>query len=296
MTMMTKKEDKPVNSVKILEVKLDSTSRERVLRQVLAKIIKKQRFYIVTPNPEIIVKAEKDSELKKILNSADISLPDGVGLLAADKFINLKTPENKLFKTVTLLFQGLTVGISIVFRKSRLEENLKLIKGRLMFLELIKFANKRGWKVFFLGGFSGAAKKTSDILRRNYKKIKIESSNGPVLNEIGFPIDQEQEKVEKETVEKINQFKPQLLFIGFGAPKQEKWVYRWFKKLNIGGAMVVGGTFDYISGEGKKIPGWIGKTGLEWFWRLITGSQNLGRITNAVIIFPLKVFIDKLNN
>ena len=77
-----------------------------------------------------------------------------------------------------------------------------------------------------------------------------------------------------------------MLFVAFGAPKQEKWVYRNLEQLKCNLVMVVGGSFDYVAGTRKDVPHIVNKAGLEWLWRLLTGSQNIERIFNAVIKFP----------
>ena len=85
----------------------------------------------------------------------------------------------------------------------------------------------------------------------------------------------------------INNFKPDLLFVAFGAPKQELWISKWQKKLNVRGMMAVGGSLDYYSGVVKEVPSSIKNLGLEWLWRLINEPKRLVRIFNAVVIFPL---------
>jgi N-acetylglucosaminyldiphosphoundecaprenol N-acetyl-beta-D-mannosaminyltransferase len=280
------------SKVKLLGVRINSTPKIRLLRSVRANIYENRKFTIVTPNPEILMLAQKDRQLASILNSADIALPDAIGVVAANKFLTLQPPKNTTLRLPVLIVQGLVVGVSVIFNQKWLCSELKVIKGREMFLELIKLANKRQWRVFFLGG-RGTCKKAAEVLRRNYKKVKIGYSDGPILNKDGTPLTSEDERIERDVIGQINNFKPHLLFIGFGAPKQEKWMYRWFPKLNIGGAMVVGGTFDYISGKTKLPPKWLENVGLEWFWRLVTGSQKIRRILIAFPTFPLKVFWTK---
>jgi N-acetylglucosaminyldiphosphoundecaprenol N-acetyl-beta-D-mannosaminyltransferase len=77
--------------------------------------------------------------------------------------------------------------------------------------------------------------------------------------------------------------------VGFGAPKQEKWIYKWLPKLRVGGAMAVGGTFAYLSGQSKLPPKWMEERGLEWLWRLLNEPRRALRILKAVILFPLKI-------
>lgn len=243
----------------ILKVNLNSTSTNSVLALVSDFISCSSKFYLVTPNPEIILAAYKDARLLKALNCADLAIPDGVGLKLA-------------------------------------EPSLKIIKGRELFLSLISLANQKGWRVFLLGGWGKEAEITKQKLEKKYRNLKIESSPGPVFDNNAKPVRQRDVLIEKDIVARINQFKPHLLFVGLGCPKQEKWIYKWLPKLNVGGAMTVGGTFRYLAGLSPLPPKWLEKAGLEWLWRAIHEPKRAGRIIKAVFIFPLRVFLSRLTS
>jgi N-acetylglucosaminyldiphosphoundecaprenol N-acetyl-beta-D-mannosaminyltransferase len=237
----------------ILGINVISSSITSVLASVEDFIAHNSKFYIVTPNPELILMAQDNLNLKEALNSANLPVPDGVGLKIADSA-------------------------------------LTIIKGRELFLELIKLANKRSWKVFLLGGLDVEAVKAGSSLKSQFPGIKIESAGGPKLSVNAIPLGINERKTEIETIDRINKFAPQLLFVAFGNPKQEIWIHKNLSKLKIGGAMAVGGTFRYIAGITPLPPKWMAKAGLEWLWRLITEPSRLERIFNAVFVFPLKVF------
>ena len=278
----------------ILGVKVDSKPLDRVLRSVRSRISKAKKFYIVTPNPEIIVKAQEDDEFLRILNSADLSIPDGVGIAAANKFLNLPTPTQPARKVLTFLAQGLGVGFSTIFDREWIIKEVNIIRGRDLFLELIKLANKKRWKVFLLGDRAGSAEKTKEQLAKSYKSLKLFTHQGPNLDDNAKPRTKVDIKIEKAAKKSINKVKPHLLFIAFGAPKQEKWLDKHKKSLNFKGAMTVGGTFDYLTGKAKLPPKWVEERGLEWFWRMANEPNRIGRIFKAVVVFSFDVFIHKL--
>lgn len=280
----------------ILGIRADSTSKAKVLRFVRAKISEAKKFYIVTPNPEIVIEAQADKILFKVLANADLSLADGIGLAAAKKFLELPSPKDPVRRFLTLFAQGLGVGFSIIFDREWLFTGFNLTRGREMFLELVSLANKKGWRVYLLGDRQKSAQKAAEKLKYNFKKIKIFASEGPNLDEDVNPISKTDTKIEEKAVTDINKVSPQLLFVGFGAPKQEKWVYKWLPKLKVGGAMVVGGAFDYISGAAELPPQWMAQNGLEWLWRLFREPNRAKRILTATFTFPLKVFMQKWNN
>ncbi|OGM24121.1 hypothetical protein A2627_03555 [Candidatus Woesebacteria bacterium RIFCSPHIGHO2_01_FULL_39_28] len=255
----------------ILGVKIDSASKGRVLSAISNKLSAKKKFFVVTPNPEIIMLAQKDQDLQKILNSADISIPDGVGLVLAAKFL----------------------------RESRLER----IRGRELMLDLLTntkkpnpLAGRVGAKFFLLGSTPGINKKAVEVLSREFKNIKFKGNFGYQLNSSAVPVSKIDIGLEKKVVRQINLFKPHFLFVAFGAPKQEKWIAKWLPKLDVGGAMAVGGAFDYIAGVAKLPPGWMESIGFEWLWRLFTQTNrpgNFRRIFTATVKFSLEVIKHK---
>jgi len=255
---MLKTSKKDQNPTYILGVRIDSTSMDKVLRQVQDFVRLRRKFYITTSNPEIIVEATKDNTLKKIINSADISIPDGAGLLWAHKFLN----------------HG---------------QRITIIKGRKLFIEIIKLANRKSWRVYLLGGKDNEAAETAEVLARNYKSVKLKTNKGALYRKNLVPVSEEDKRLEKETEKEIENFRPHLIFVAMKFPRQEKWIAKYLPIINATGAMTVGGTFRYVSGKSSLPPKLIDKMNLEWLWRLIKEPRRLRRIFAAIIIFPLLV-------
>src|SRR5258708_1586244 len=244
--------------VTILGVKVNSTPRSELLKEVQAKLSKKMQFYIVTPNPEIILEAQSDPELAHSLNSADFSIPDGVGLK--------------------------------IMSKAR--DSFTIIKGREFMLDLFKLANDQKLKVYLLGSTPEINKKALNILISDYPKIIARGNSGPILDDKAKPVSKVYTSLQFEIVKEINSFKPDLLFVAYGAPKQEKWISQWLPKLKVTGAMTVGGSLDYFSNSVLPVPNFFANLNLEWLWRLIQDPGRIGRIFNALIVFPVKVVLE----
>jgi N-acetylglucosaminyldiphosphoundecaprenol N-acetyl-beta-D-mannosaminyltransferase len=282
--------------VTILEINIASTTEHKVLRFVRDSLGKKKKFIIVTPNPEQVILAQKDNEFKRVLNAVDYAICDAVGLAQAAKYLSLKSPKNKYLRLPAVFLEGLIVGMSTFINRNWLESELTVIKGRDLFIKLIQLANKKRWRVFLLGGeITGTAEKTAKKLSASYKSAIFRFADGHMMDDNAKPRSSLDKKIEGKVIDKINKFKPHLLFVGFGAPKQEKWVYRWLQKLNIGGAVVVGGTFDYIAGNVKTPPKWMSTVGLEWLWRMVTQPKRIKRIITASVIFPIKIYLHKFS-
>lgn len=287
---------------KIFEIIKISSSKRRVLRSIRSRLrkfdekgVKFKKIVIATPNPEILLLVESDILLYSILASTDILLMDGIGLAQAVKFMQLKAPKNPLFRAPIVFIQGLMVGLATFVNKKWLLGGSDIIHGSDFMLDLIGVANKKKWKVVFLGGVGDVAEKSAVALRANYKGVKMFGLTGPVLNQEGIPTSKEEKRKEAEILKEISRIRPQILFVGFGAPKQEKWIYRVLTELDVGVVMAVGGAFDYLAGKVPRPPKIVKKLELEWLWRLFT-RRRVRRVFNAVVVFPFHIFLLKLCN
>jgi len=280
----------------ILGIKIISSSTNSLLASVGDFIAHNSKFYIVTPNPELVLMAQRNPELKKALNGADLPVPDGIGLSQAFAFLSFPAPKNVLLRFVVTFFQGLWVGLSTFLNRGWLDSKLRITKGRELFMDLVALANKKGWRVFLAGGEGDEAFATAKKLMLDYKKVKFETFAGPRLNDKAEPVSQVDRLIHFDMMQRINRFKPHLLFLAFKNPKQELWLKNNLSRVKVGGAMAVGGAFRYIVGYSKLPPKWMGRSGLEWVWRLITEPSRLGRVFNAWPRFPLAVWKYKLRN
>ncbi len=279
----------------ILGVRLNSTPKPSLLRKIVTDIRNKRQFYIVTPNPEIVMAAQNDVGLMTALNASEVAIADGIGLAVAYKYLNMWRPKPYVLRVAVSIVQGLVVGSMVILNRPLIEKEVPIIKGRDLFLELIELSNKYGWRVYFLGGEGDEAIGAKHELEKNYKKIIIKTNRGPILNINGTPKTSTDEIIENEVIKDINSFSPAILFVGISHPRQEKWLYRQYRKLKINGAMTVGGTFKYFSKQVALPPKFVDNIGFSWLWRLVTGDQRLSRILTAVVNFPLKVFFHKVS-
>jgi len=280
----------------ILGVKVNGTRERGLLRSVREAVVSGGKISLVTPNPEIILKAQKDKKLRSVINLANISIPDALGVVMADKFLHLPKSTSRLLAPFVYLFQGLTVGFSAFINRRWLFSDMKVIKGRELFEALIKMADENAWRVVLVGDRHNSAQKAVEVLAKKYQRVKIIALSGPNLTPEAKPQQNSDTKIQKDVVRNINKERPHLLFVGFGAPKQEKWMAKWLPKLAVNFVMVVGKTFEWVSGDSRVAPEWVTTIGLEWLWRLFTGSTTLSRILNAFPFFPLKVYQYKLQN
>jgi len=152
----------------------------------------------------------------------------------------------------------------------------KPIKEPISGVDLIH--NLRG-RIFLLGGKEGVAKKVKEKL--NTKVVGTEHGHQDL----------------KKVIKKINKAKPEILLVGLGSPKQEKWIYENLAKMpSVKMAVGVGGAFDFISGRVKRAPKFLQKIGLEWLWRLILQPWRIKRVFEGVFGLSWLVVRTKVKN
>jgi N-acetylglucosaminyldiphosphoundecaprenol N-acetyl-beta-D-mannosaminyltransferase len=145
----------------------------------------------------------------------------------------------------------------------------KKLKGNINGVELITALNSKlkikNSKLFLFGGREDVVKKTAEKL-----------GDSVISYEHGYQDD-------KMVIDKINSIKPDVLLVGLGSPKQEKFIFENLKKMpSVKLAIGVGGAFDFISGRTKRAPRILQRIGLEWLWRLISEPRRVKRIYNGV--------------
>lgn len=236
--------------VKILGIKLDTDSKAEVLSKIRSFLNSDNQHYIVTPNPEIVLIAQKDEEYFYILNRADISLPDGIGLK----------------------FAALTLG-----------QNIPRITGSDLTKDILTLAQKNNDPILIINWEKGLSSITdiSTALKNIYPQLRFE-----IWNVSRDDVSKKDWKP-KETEAKI-------MFVGLGAPYQEKFIFHQLAKIpTVKVALGIGGSFDFLTGKIRRAPKVMRVLGLEWLYRVIGQPQNrkkrLNRIYNATFVFVSKI-------
>jgi N-acetylglucosaminyldiphosphoundecaprenol N-acetyl-beta-D-mannosaminyltransferase len=247
----------------ILDIPFDNVSLQEALQKVEKMTENKGQFHIATPNPEILLEAEKNKEFKKLLQSTALNIPDGAGIILASRFLKWRGKEkNGLRQRVT--------GTDLMKKIIEHSEN-----------EHSPLFHK---KIFLLGAKSGVAEKAAEKLKKQHPEAKI------VGTYAGTPLPHDEEKI----TTLIKNSDAEILFVAYGAPAQEFWIARNLKKMpTVRVAMGVGGAFDFLAGVKKRAPQWMQKTATEWLFRLIQEPKRIKRIYNAVVKFPVLFLVKK---
>ncbi len=174
-------------------------------------------------------------------------------------------------------------GIGIVyasrFTENVIEERVPGCDTILALFDKIKGSKKT---VYFFGSAPGVAEQAKAEMEKKFKG----------LNVVGTADGYFDENREREIIDEINTLKPDLLLVGIGFPKQEKWIAKHLPELDVKVAVGVGGSLDVFSGTVKRAPKIFIKLGLEWFYRLLTQPSRIGRMMQLPL-FMLAVVGDK---
>lgn len=245
----------------ILGVHVNIDSEEVILEyieEVLTKTDKK--ISIFTPNPEIIVRAVRDPEFKKLLNSGDVALPDGIGLVIGGQLLG---------KQLQKRIPGVDFMEKLCALTSRLNDEIKNSK------KSASEASKQLVMTGFFGGQRGVAQRTAECLQKKYPGVSV-----------GFVGEEGSEAKISQPID--------ILFVAFGAPKQEKWITDNLKKFPVRIAMGVGGSFDFISGDVVRAPRLIRVIGFEWLFRLVVQPWRWKRQL-ALLEFLRLILLEKFS-
>lgn len=194
---------------------------------------------IVGPNAQLVTLAEKNPQFARAMCSAGLAVPDGISVVMASRWLGSPVPER--------------------------------VPGGELMEALCAESARHGFSVFFLGGLPGAAELAAERLKEKYPGLNIAGTYCPAY---GFEKDAEQCSHVRE---KIRESAPDLLFVAFGAPKQEIWMWENCPTLPVGIAMSVGAAFDTQAGLRKRAPVWAQRSGTEWLYRLVKEPRRLWR-------------------
>lgn len=241
----------------VLGVRVDNFEKKEILEKIGFFLDGDKFCQIATINPEFVLQVQKDDKFKNILNNCELNVADGIGIK----------------------FAFWRFGKKLKCRMTGID----LMQG------ILKIANERKLKVFLTakkGGLSGW-EETREAILKDYPNIEINGGNISCHSWL----DQESTQAINKNVDsrfRGNDIITDIIFCNFGAPFQEKFLNS-LKDGKIKLAVGVGGSFDYLTGKLQRAPKWMQFFGVEWFWRLILQPKRIGRIFNAVIVFPVKI-------
>ena len=192
---------------------------------------------ILAVNPEKVIRAQQDGKLLSQLRSADLLIPDGIGIVIAACLLGLGRAER--------------------------------VPGAELMPKLCERAALKGYSVFLLGATPEVNQQAVAVLRERYPGIRIVGSQHGYVKEEDMPA----------VITRMNECKPDFLFVALGSPHQELWMSRYLPQLKVKVCQGVGGTFDVIAGRVRRAPKLFRFMHLEWFYRLASNPRRARRQT-----------------
>jgi len=196
------------------------------------------RASIVVSNPHAIMLCRRDPDMHRAITEAELNLPDGVGVILACELLGFG-------------------------RRHR-------VTGPALMLEVCDQGRKMGFRHFFHGGGQGIADRLAERLSQRFPGLQVAGTCCPPFRNLSSAED-------AAIVAQINATKPDIVWVGLGAPKQEKWMAAHADQIEATTMIGVGAAFDFHSGNVAWAPRWVRRTGLEWAWRLALDPKRMWR-------------------
>jgi N-acetylglucosaminyldiphosphoundecaprenol N-acetyl-beta-D-mannosaminyltransferase len=193
--------------------------------------------YVVTANVDCMVQCARDPELSQIVKNARLVLADGMPLVWAARWRGTPLPER--------------------------------VAGADLVPKLLALAEARGYRVFWLGGTERVARAMTARVAALYPRLLPIETYAP-------PIAPLEAMDHAEIQRRIRRARPHVLLVSFGCPKQEKWIARHARDLQVPVCIGVGASIDFLSGRISRAPLWMRAAGLEWLYRFFREPRRLG--------------------
>lgn len=238
-----------MSRMKFLNTEVDNLTMNEAVQAIEQLILNKKPSYVVTPNVDHIVKLEEDKEFREVYKEADLILTDGMPLIWISKL-----------------------------KKNPIKEK---VSGSDLFPRVCKLASDKGYKVFLLGAAEGVAARAAENLSSKYNRLNIVGTYSP-----SYGFEKKEDEIQK-IIEIINEVKPDILAVGLGAPKQEKFLYKYRNQLNVPVSLAIGASIDFEAGNIERAPEWMQYSGLEWAYRLFKEPK---RMFKRYLVDDMKIF------
>lgn len=197
-----------------------------------------ERQLVCVSDVNALLQARADPRLTEVYNTSGLTLPDGVPLVWAGK----------------------VAGFPAIQR----------VCGPDLIERVMEVAAGNGWTQYFYGGADGVAEQLASTFRQRYPGLKVAGVYSPPYRALT-------EAEDAAIVDRINAARPDIVWVGLGAPKQERWMASHRDRLSAPVLIGVGAAFDFHTGRVDRAPRWMQRAGLEWSFRLLKEPRRLWR-------------------
>jgi N-acetylglucosaminyldiphosphoundecaprenol N-acetyl-beta-D-mannosaminyltransferase len=243
--------------VLLYDIPVDSGALPEHREHIRSYLAGDEQRRVVTPNPEMFLRARNDRAFRECLQGADLSLPDGAGLL----LVSMLRGRSMRRMTGTDFIPTVLVPEAVAANAS----------------------------IFFLGAKGDIASRAARHLQRRFPSLRVSGAEGGGLITQG----EEGWRMDAGLLTRIRTAGPDILLVALGHGKQEFWIRDHLPGLpSVKIAIGCGGALDYLSGHIGRAPQIVRAARCEWLWRVIREPRRFPRIIDAVIKFPIIALYD----
>jgi N-acetylglucosaminyldiphosphoundecaprenol N-acetyl-beta-D-mannosaminyltransferase len=224
------------NTVAVLGIPFQNVTMDEAVGAIEEQIREGGFHQVATANVDFVKNAMRQTELRDILCSCAMVVPDGMPIVWVSRLIGTPLKER-------------VSGIDLVER-------------------LADVSARRGYGVFLLGASEQRSQRAARVLRQRYPGLRIVGRYSPEPQ----PLDKMDHE---EILSRIEEARPDILLVAFGNPKQEEWIAMHRDRLKVPVCIGVGGSLDFISGNVRRAPHWMQRYGLEWLHRTMHEPKRL---------------------
>jgi exopolysaccharide biosynthesis WecB/TagA/CpsF family protein len=237
----------------ILGIGVHALNMQSALDRITASLESRKKDYVCVTTVNEIMIAQKDQGFRKILNHALVVAPDGM----------------------PTVWVGRIQGYS----------KMKRVYGPDLMREVCRMSVEKGYTHFLYGGVPGVAQQLKENLTRIYPGIKVIGSYTPPFRNLDV-------QEENELTELVKQLKPDILWVGLGAPRREEFMAKYLDRLDIKLMIGVGAAFDFLTDRLKEAPQWVKNLGLQWLHRLLQEPRRLWKryaLNNPAFLYKISL-------
>lgn len=240
-----------MSRIRFLNTYVDNLTAKEAKERLNELVLDKRPQYVVTPNTDIVMLMQNNSDLLEICNKADLILTDGEMVVKLSKFLG-----NPIKERVAMT--------DFVW-------------------DVCDLAVEKHYKVFLFGGKEGVLKIGRNRIQQKYPQLNICGSYSPPLGFENNPVELER------SIQIIKDSKADMLIVFLGCPKQERFIAAHKDEYQVPVSITMGGCIDFIGADIKRAPMWMQKNGLEWLFRFSQEPKRLFKryFVDDVKIFPL---------
>lgn len=227
-----------IERTNVLGVGISAINMRMTLELLDTWIRQKHHTYVCVTGVHGVMESQADPELRRIHNQAGLVTPDGMPMVWMSRLAGHKHVDR--------------------------------VYGPDLMLAVCEASLQKGYRHFFYGGNEGVPELLRDKLQEKFPDLQVVGTYSPPFR----PLTPEEDAT---IVARINAARPDIVWVGLSTPKQERWMAAHLGKVQAPVMIGVGAAFDFHAGLKPQAPRWMQRSGLEWFYRMVSEPKRLAR-------------------